>query len=163
MFRNNGCIPSHQSDTRMHSITLRFLASRDVGDLIAGRLTGGAVLTWVDEAGAACASAWAHTHCVAASLGNAHFLRPVHPGDMVEVRARLAFTGETSMGLAVEVHTGAVGASELHAVLQCSAVYVALDAAGAPRIVDQFSPETPGDIALAQRVQSQIAAAQAAQ
>jgi hypothetical protein len=29
--------------------------------------------------------------------------------------------------------------------------------------VDRFSPETPGDMALAQRVQAQIAAAQAAQ
>ena len=147
----------------MHSITLRFLASRNEGGLVAGRIGGGTVLSWVDEAGGACASAWAHCPCVTAFIGHAHFLRPVHPGDLVEVRAHLAFTGETSMGLAVEVHAGAVGTSELHAVLHCSAVYVALDADGDPRTVDQFSPETPGDIALAQRVQSQIDAAQAGQ
>lgn len=145
----------------MHTITLRFLAHSH-SPRAGGRVPGGKVLDWVDEAGAACAGAWAHGDCVAAFLGNVHFLRPVHPGELVEVRAHLAFTGETSMGLAIEVHTGAVGA-ELHAVLHCAAVYVALDPDGAPRAVDRFSPETPGDMALAQRVQAQIAAAQAAQ
>ena len=67
------------------------------------------------------------------------------------------------MGLAIEVHTGTLGKAEQHVVLQCSAVYVALDAAGAVRDVDRFVPETPGDMALAQRVQAQIAAAQAVQ
>jgi len=147
----------------MHSITLRFLAPHNSPHAGAGaRVSGGSVLGWVDEAGFACASAWARGACVTAFVGNAHFLRPVHAGDLVEVRAHLAFTGETSMGLAIEVHTGAVGA-ELHAVLHCAAVHVALDPDGAPRAVDRFSPETPGDMALAQRVQAQIAAAQAAQ
>ena len=48
-------------------------------------------------------------------------------------------------------------------VLHCAAVYVALDATGAPREVNHFSPETPGDMALAQQVQAQITAAQAVQ
>ncbi|MBW7834345.1 MAG: acyl-CoA thioesterase [Simplicispira suum] len=146
----------------MHSITLRFLAPRNTSHTGA-RISGGSVLGWVDEAGFACASAWARGDCVTAFVGNAHFLRPVHAGDLVEVRAHLAFTGETSMSLAIEVHTGALASTELHMVLHCAAVYVALDAAGAPRAVDRFSPETPGDMALAQRVQAQIAAAQAVQ
>ena len=146
----------------MHTMTLRFLAPYN-GAHAGGRISGGAVLGWVDEAGFACASAWAHGPCVSAFVGNAHFLRPVHPGDLVEVRALLAYTGETSMGLAIEVLTGALGASELQAVLNCSAVYVALNSSGSPRPVDQFTPETPGDIALAQRVQAQITTAQAGQ
>lgn len=146
----------------MHTITLRFVAHSH-SPHAGGRISGGKVLAWVDEAGSACASAWAHSDCVTAFVGNAHFLRPVHPGDLVEVRAHLAFTGETSMGLAIEVHTSVLGAGELHAVLHCAAVYVALDASGRPRAVDRFSPETPGDMALAQRVQAQIDAAQAVQ
>lgn len=146
----------------MHSITLRFLAPYNTSSS-GNRISGGTVLGWVDEAGFACASAWAHGHCVSAFVGNAHFLRPVHPGDLVEVRAHLAFTGQSSMGMAIEVYTGTLGRTELHAVLHCSAVYVALDASGTPRTVDHFHPETPGDMALAQRVQAQIAAAQAVQ
>ena len=146
----------------MHTLTLRFLASHNSAH--AGRrVAGGVVLGWVDEAGFACASAWAHSDCVTAFVGHTHFLRPIHPGDLVEVRAHLAYTGETSMGLAIEVHTGVLGVNEMHAVLHCSAVYVALDTAGTPRAVDQFTPETPGDIALAQHVQAQITAAQAGQ
>ncbi|MGP1629022.1 MAG: acyl-CoA thioesterase [Giesbergeria sp.] len=146
----------------MHSLTLRFLAPYNTSSS-GNRISGGTVLGWVDEAGFACASAWAHGPCVSAFVGNAHFLRPVHPGDLVEVRAHLAYTGETSMGLAIEVHTGALNQEALQAVLHCSAVYVALDASGTPREVDRFNPETPGDMALAQRVQAQIAAAQAVQ
>mgnify|MGYP003452927016 FL=1 len=146
----------------MHSITLRFLAPHNTPHAGA-RVSGGTVLGWVDEAGFACASAWAHGDCVTAFLGNAHFLRPVRAGDLVEVRAHLAFTGETSMSLAIEVHTGALASSELHMVLHRAAVHVALDATGAPREVNHFSPETPGDMALAQQVQAQITAAQAVQ
>lgn len=146
----------------MHSITLRFLAPF-TGMHAGGRISGGTVLGWVDEAGFACASAWAHGDCVTAFIGSAHFLRPVHSGELVEVRAYLAFTGDTSMSLAMEVHSGAVGAANLHQVLHCAAVYVALEPAGSPRAVDRWTPETPGDMALAERVQAQIASAQGAQ
>lgn len=146
----------------MHSITLRFIAPF-AGLHAGGRVSGGAVLGWVDEAGFACASAWAHGDCVTAFIGSAHFLWPVHSGELVEVRAHLAFTGDTSMSLAIEVHAGAVGASSLHEVLHCAAVYVALDASGSPRPVDRWNAETPGDMALAERVQTQIAAAQGVQ
>lgn len=143
----------------MHSITLRFLAPF-TGPHPGGRVSGGTVLGWVDEAGFACASAWAHGDCATAFIGSVHFLRPVHSGELVEVRAHLAFTGETSMSLAIEVSTGPVGAGSLHEVLHCAAVYVALNASGSPRAVDWWTAETPGDMALAERVQAQIASAQ---
>lgn len=146
----------------MHSITLRFLAPF-TGMHAGGRVSGGAVLGWVDEAGFACASAWAQGDCVTAFVGSAHFLRPVHSGELVEVSAYLAFTGDTGMSLAIEVRTGAVGAGSLHEVLHCAAVYVALDGSGNPRMVDRWVAGTPGDMALAERVRSQIAAAQGVQ
>jgi hypothetical protein len=42
-------------------------------------------------------------------------------------------------------------------------VYAAVDDDGQPRAMDVWTPETPGDIALAQRVKAQIEAARAAQ
>lgn len=146
----------------MHSITLRFLAPYS-GPVGSTRVAGGTVLAWVDEAGSACAAAWARSSCTAAFIGHAHFLRPVHPGDLVEVRALLAYTGASSMSLAIEVHTGPLGSAELQVVLQCAAVYVALDPSGTPRAVDSWVAETPGDLALAQRIEAQITAAQATQ
>ena len=146
----------------MHSITLRFVAASgtpSASDLI----QGGAVLLWVDEAWLACARAWAHCACVTVFMGSASFLRPVRCGDLVEVEARMAYTGSSSMSMAVEVRAGSVQDRDLQPVTHCVVVYAAVDDDVQPRAVDVWTPETPGDIALAQRVKAQIEAARAAQ
>ena len=147
----------------MQSITLRFLASDSSRLPQSGRIPGGAVLRWVDEAGFACASAWARGPCVTEFVGGAQFVRPIRPGDLVEVHARLAYTTATGVCLAVEVRSGAVHGEPLQDVVQCVAVYTAVDADDSPRAVDHWTPDTPGDIALAQRVKAHIDAARAAQ
>ena len=146
----------------MQSITLRFLASQSTLPQ-AGRVPGGTVLRWVDEAGFACASAWAKGPCVTEFMGGAQFVRPIRPGDLVEVHARLASTTKTSMHLAVEVRSGSVHGEALQDVMNCVAVYGAVDADEQPRAIDHWTADTPGDIALAQRVQAHIDAARAAQ
>lgn len=146
----------------MQSITLRFLASQSSLPH-AGRVPGGTVLRWVDEAGFACASAWAKGPCVTEFIGGAQFMRPIRPGDLVEVHARLASTTDTAMHLAVEVRSGGIHGDAQQEVLHCVAVYAAVDADEQPRTIDKWSAETPGDIALAQRVQAHIDAARAAQ
>lgn len=157
-----GRLFARQRSFGMQSITLRFLASQS-SLLQAGRVPGGTVLRWVDEAGFACASAWAKGPCVTEFVGGAQFVRPIRPGDLVEVHARLAYTVESRMKLAVEVRSGGVHGGEPQEILHCVAVYTAVDAQEQPRLVDKWSPETPGDIALAQRVKAHIDAARAAQ
>ena len=146
----------------MQSIPLRFLASQSTLPQ-AGRVPGGTVLRWVDEAGFACASAWAKGPCITEFVGGAHFVHPIRPGDLVEVHARLASTTDTAMHLAVEVRSGGIHGEPLQEVLHCVAVYTAVDADEQPRAIDKWSPETPGDMALAQRVKAHIDAARAAQ
>ncbi|OGA63896.1 MAG: acyl-CoA thioesterase [Burkholderiales bacterium RIFCSPHIGHO2_01_FULL_64_960] len=146
----------------MQSITLRFLASQSTLPQ-AGRVPGGTVLRWVDDAGFACASAWAKGPCITEFVGGAHFVHPIRPGDLVEVHARLASTTDTAMHLAVEVRSGGIHGEPLQEVLHCVAVYTAVDADEQPRAIDKWSPETPGDMALAQRVKAHIDAARAAQ
>lgn len=146
----------------MQSITLRFLASQSTLPQ-AGRVPGGTVLRWVDEAGFACASAWAKGPCITEFVGGAHFVHPIRPGDLVEVHARLASITDTAMHLAVEVRSGGIHGEPLQEVLHCVAVYTAVDADEQPRAIDKWSPETPGDMALAQRVKAHIDAARAAQ
>ncbi|CAN7625772.1 acyl-CoA thioesterase [Acidovorax sp. LjRoot129] len=146
----------------MQSITLRFLASQSTLPQ-AGRVPGGTVLRWVDEAGFACASAWAKGPCITEFVGGANFVHPIRPGDLVEVHARLAFTTGASMHLAVEVRSGSIHGQAQQDVLHCVAVYTAVDADEQPRTVDRWTPETPGDMALAERVKAHIDAARAAQ
>ena len=146
----------------MQSITLRFLASQSTLPQ-AGRVPGGTVLRWVDDAGFACACAWAKGPCITEFVGGAHFVHPIRPGDLVEVHARLASTTDTAMHLAVEVRSGGIHGEPMQEVLHCVAVYTAVDADEQPRAIDKWSPETPGDMALAQRVKAHIDAARAAQ
>ena len=147
----------------MHSITLRFLASQRSVSQAGGRVPGGTVLRWVDEAGFACASAWAKGDVVTEFVGGAHFVHPIRPGDLVEVHARLAYTTEHSMCLALEVRSGGVQGEPPRDVLHCVALYTAVEADETPRLVDKWSPETPGDIALAQQVKHHLDAARSGQ
>ena len=58
--------------------------------------------------------------------------------------------------IAVEVYRGALPGSPMQQVLRCATVYVAVDAEDRPRPVDSWSPETPGDMALAEHVRAHI-------
>ena len=129
----------------------------------AGRVRGCTVLRWVDEAGVACASAWAKGPCVMELMGSAQFGKSIRPEELVEVRARLAYTDEASMCIAIEVHSGDRHGTPLRPVVHCVAVYTAADADDAARRVDTWHTETPGDMARAQRVKAHVDAARAAQ
>ena len=152
----------HLEDFAMSSITLRFLAHQP--DSLSGdKIRGGTLLHWMDEAGFACSCAWARGRCVTAFISSATFAHAVRAGQLVQVEARLAYTGTTSMALAIEVHANELTNPQPRLVTHCVAVYVAVDENDRPIPVDTWHPATPGDIALAQRVKNLITAARAAQ
>ncbi|HAL40589.1 MAG TPA: acyl-CoA thioesterase [Polaromonas sp.] len=145
----------------MSSITLRFLAEPGTVNF-GGKVNGGTVMKWLDEAGYACATGWAKRDCVMVSVGSLRFHRPIMIGDLVEVEARLAYTGKTSMNISMEVRSGDMKTGQMKIVTECLAVFVALDRDGKTIPVQAWLPETPGDIALAQRVKAHLNAARAA-
>jgi acyl-CoA hydrolase len=146
----------------MSSITLRFLAEPSTINF-GGKVHGGTVMKWIDEAGYACATRWAKRYCVTVSVGSIRFQRPIMIGDLVEVQARLAYTGSTSMNIAVEVRAGDMKTGEMEVITECVVVFVAVDPNGKTIPVDPWLPETPGDIALAQNVKAHLDMARAAQ
>jgi acyl-CoA hydrolase len=75
---------------------------------------------------------------------------------MVEVRARLAFTGETNMNIGVEVRGGDLTDTRPEKVAECLVVVIALDAEGRPMLVNSWTPETPGEMALASSARAQF-------
>jgi acyl-CoA hydrolase len=145
----------------MSSITLRFLAEPSTVNF-GGKVHGGTVMKWIDEAGYACATRWAKRYCVTVSVGGLRFQRPIRIGDLVEVEARLAYTGRTSMNISVEVRSGDIKTGKMEIITECLVVFVAVDAAGKPLQVEAWLPETPGEIALAQRVKAHLDAARSA-
>ena len=146
----------------MSSITLRFLAEPSTINF-GGKVHGGTVMKWIDEAGFACATRWAKRYCVTVSVGSIRFQRPVMIGDLVEVEDRLAYTGATSMNISVEVRAGDLKTGQMQVITDCVVVFVAVDADGKTIPVEAWLPETPGDMALAQNVRSHLQAARAMQ
>ncbi|MDB5892348.1 MAG: acyl-CoA thioesterase [Polaromonas sp.] len=144
----------------MSSITLRFLAEPSTVNF-GGKVHGGTVMKWIDEAGYACATSWAKRYCVTVSVGSIRFLRPIMIGDLVEVQARLAFTGSTSLNIAVEVRAGDMKHGQMEKITECVVVFVAVDLDGKALPAQTWNPETPGDMALAQNVKAHLDAARA--
>lgn len=144
----------------MSSITLRFLAEPSTVNF-GGKVHGGTVMKWIDEAGYACATRWAKRYCVTVSVGSIRFGRPIRIGDLVEVEARLAYTGRTSMNISVEVRAGDMKTGEMQMITECLVVFVAVDEDGKALPVDAWQPETPGELALAERVKAHLDAARA--
>jgi len=142
----------------MSSITLRFLAEPSTVNF-GGKVHGGTVMKWIDEAGYACATSWARCYCVTVSVGSIRFLRPIMIGDLIEVQARLAYTGKTSMNISVEVRAGDMKLGQMEKITDCVVVFVAVDLDGTALPAPAWNPETPGDMALAQNVKSHLDAA----
>ena len=133
--------------TRPHSVTLRFLAApTDVG--IAGSVTGGTVLEWVDKAAYAAAVGWSKAYCVTAYVGNIRFEDPIHSGDLVEVTASVVYTGRTSMHIRTEVSFSDPKELRPSVSSTCLVIFVAVDEQGKPTGVPEFIPETPRQIQL---------------
>ena len=145
----------------MSSITLRFLAEPSTVNF-GGKVHGGTVMKWIDEAGYTCATAWSKRYCVTVYVGGIRFHRPIRIGDLVEVEARLAYTGNTSMNIDVEVRSGDIKTGVLHTTTECLIVFVAVDEEGKTVPVDAWTPETPGEVALAEKVKAQLAASRSA-
>src|SRR3712207_240049 len=132
---------------REREITLRFLAEpTDVN--FGGKVHGGAVMKWIDQAGYTCAAGWTGTYCVTVYLGGLHFLGPIRVGELVELRALVIRTGRRSLDIAIDVYAGDPKSRERRRTGHCVIVFVALDADGRPTGVPSWKPESDLDRAL---------------
>mgnify|MGYP003576023291 CR=1 FL=1 len=90
-------MPGQQRD-----LTLRFLAEpTDVN--YGGKVHGGIVMKWIDQAGYAAAVGWSGRYSVTVAVGGIRFVAPVRISDLVAVSAKLIHTGNSSMHFAIEV------------------------------------------------------------
>lgn len=128
-------------------LTLRFLAKpTDVN--WGGKVHGGTVMGWIDEAATACAQRWTGGDAIATYAGGVRFYRPMHIGDLVEVEARLLHTDERQMHISVHVRTGDPRTGELELTTHCLMVLVGIDSEGRSTPVRQWGPTIEEDIRL---------------
>jgi len=127
--------------------TMRFLAGQEHRNVL-GNVHGGSMMKWMDEAAGACAGGWCGMPCVTVSVSGITFHKPVSVGQIVELRARLIYTGRTSMHVAVQVRSRDVRHGEYERTTSCLMVFVAIDAQGNPTPVPKWEPTTEEDRAL---------------
>jgi acyl-CoA hydrolase len=131
-------------------VVMRFLAApTDVN--WGGKVHGGIVMRWIDEAAHVLATQWSgDASNVAVFTGGVRFYRPLRIGHVVEVEARLLHTGRTSMHIGVHVRSGdpAGGLAGLELTTYCRTVFVGIDEDRRAVACPSWLPVTEEDLAL---------------
>ncbi|MEP6650720.1 MAG: hotdog domain-containing protein [Lapillicoccus sp.] len=139
------------------SVVLRFLAApTDVN--WGGKVHGGIVMRWIDEAAHVLVTQWTgEAGNVAVYAGGVRFYQPLRIGDLVEVEARLIYTGRTSMHVSVHVRSGRAAGMERRLTTHCLIVFVALTPEGTSVEARPWEPTTEEDVNLFEHAQHLIA------
>ena len=129
-------------------VVLRFLAApTDVN--WGGKVHGGIVMRWIDEAAHVLATQWTGSAAnVAVYAGGVRFYRPLRIGHVVEVEARLLLTGTSSMHISVHVRSGDPATGELALTTHSLIVFVPLDDDGNAVPAKPWTPVSEEDVAL---------------
>jgi acyl-CoA hydrolase len=137
-------------------VVFRFLA--EPGDVnFGGKVHGGMVMKWIDQAGYAAAVGWSGRYCVTVAVGGIQFVAPILIGDLVTVRTKLIRSGTSSMHFAVDVVASDLASARERRATSCVIVFVALDAPdGKPIAVPQWQPDNDEDRRLADAAQRML-------
>lgn len=132
--------------TRSH-IELQFLSEpADVN--FGGKVHGGTMMKWIDQAAYTCAVQWSEAYCVTVYVGGIRFYHPVNIGHLVKMEAGIIYTGKTSMHIAVNAFSKQVGKDQFVQNTHCVIVFVAMDEQGKPKPVPEFVAKTTTEIAM---------------
>ena len=107
-----------------------------------GNLLGGRLMHWIDIAGALTASK--HSNCVVATaaLDSLYFRHPVRVGEMVCLKSRITWVGNTSMEVRVDVYCENLITGNVIKSNEAYITYVALDKNGNPTQVPSLCLNT---------------------
>lgn len=134
-----------EANTPAREITLRFLAAPTDVATLGGTIHGGRLLEWIDKAAYACAVGWSGAYCVTAYVGNIRFTRTIESGHLVEVTARLIYTGRTSMHIQCTVCSADPKTGVYTTASDCLVIFVAMGDDGKPTPVPRWEPLTDED------------------
>lgn len=132
---------------QQRELTLRFLAEpADVN--YGGKVHGGVVMKWIDQAGYAAAVGWSGYYSVTVAVGGIRFVAPIRISDLVTVSTKLVYTGTSSMHFAVDVRARdpMQDPAQERLCTHCVIVFAALETAeGKPIAVPAWTPQDDED------------------
>ncbi len=107
-----------------------------------GNLLGGRLMHWIDIAGAMAASRHAERIVATVALDSLDFRHPARMGELVILKAKLTWTGRTSMEVSVNVYAENIKSGKTILTNKAYITFVALDESGKPAPVPPILPET---------------------
>ena len=106
-------------------------------------------MSWIELAGYAFEAGWSGQYCVTVYVGGIRFYRPILIGHIVEVAARVVYTGKSSMHIAVDVASkDPRDQGNYIKTTHCIIIFVAMDEEGRPVAVPRWAPSTQEDLEL---------------
>ena len=126
------------------TVEFRFLAEPTHVNF-GGKVHGGMVMKWIDQAAYACAARWSGLYCVTVSVGTIRFRRPILVGHLVELEAKVVHTGPSSMHIIIQVRYGDTQTQELPEINHGIIIFVALDESGNPATIPSWQAQTAED------------------
>jgi len=113
-----------------------------------GRALGGAVLHWMDIAGAISGMRFANKQVVTASMDHVDFISPIDLGEVAVVQAYVFNTGHSSIDVKVDVRAEDPREGEERKTTASYFTFVALDDGGTPTAVPDLTCPTDEEEAL---------------
>jgi acyl-CoA hydrolase len=104
-----------------------------------GVIFGGVVMSWIDIASAIAASRHSKMHVTTASIDALDFIKPIHLGWVVNIRASVNRVWNTSMEIGVQVSAENPRSGELYHTATAYLTMVAIDDAGKPHKVSDVA------------------------
>lgn len=110
-----------------------------------GSVHGGTILKLVDEAAFVAATKHARKNVVMASMDHIVFKHAVNIGDMLNIKARLSYVGQSSMDVEVEIEAEKLKEGKTVRVGSAYLTMVALDERGRPTKVPRLVLKTEAE------------------
>lgn len=107
-----------------------------------GNLLGGRLMHWIDIVGAMAASRHSNSIVATASVDSLDFRHPIRQGELVILKAKLSWVGNTSMEVIVRAYAENMITGNVTLTNEAYLTFVALDKNGKPKKVPPLLPET---------------------
>ncbi|SFO19604.1 Acyl-CoA hydrolase [Algoriphagus ornithinivorans] len=133
----------------LHKTSFQFISEpSDIN--YGGKVHGGVVMKWIDQAAYTCARTWAESYCVTVYVGGIRFYKPINIGEVIKVDAAVIYTGKTSIHIMVEVYSRDFSDKVFEKKTHCIIIFVAVDENGNPKPVKSWIPQSEQEVKLAE-------------
>ena len=146
---SNGLEPKTPSESQIDMTEL--ILPNDANVL--GNVLGGRVMHWIDLAAATAAHKHCGSICVTAALERLSFLNPIKVGQLAHLKARVVYTGKSSLVTKVDVFSEDMDSGERKMTSEAYLTFVCLDKNGKAKPVPPLKLLTEEEKADSQKAQ----------